>query len=106
MTQNSKTLTDHIYVSESRNALETCVPISNICDHHPVYLALVKKIKYSLYTYFSNPNEHFLNDLFLSPLAMVYNITELAEALDFGLGTFNTIYDKHDVYKQKGKVCS
>ena len=33
---------------------------------------------------------------------MVYSITEPTEALDFWLDTFNTIYDKHTPYKQKG----
>ena len=36
VTQNSATLIDHIYVSETRHAIETCVPISNINDHYPV----------------------------------------------------------------------
>ena len=108
--QNSKTLIDHIYVSVSRNVVETCVPISNISDHYPVCLTWIKKgakipkigRKTIKYRCFSNFNEQlFLNDLSVSPLAMVYNITEPTEALDFWLDTFNTVYDKHAPYKQK-----
>ena len=110
VTQNSKTLIDHIYVSVSRNVVETCVPISNISDHYPVCLTWIKKgakipkigRKTIKYRCFSNFNEQlFLNDLSVSPLAMVYNITEPTEALDFWLDTFNTVYDKHAPYKQK-----
>ena len=43
VTQNSETLIDHIYVSESRNIIETCVPASNISDHYPVCLTWNKK---------------------------------------------------------------
>ena len=110
VTQNSETLIDHIYVSESRNIIETCVPTSNISDHYPVCLTWNKKgakmpkigHKTIKYRCFSNFNEQlFLNDISLSPLAMVYNMTEPTEALDFWLDTFNTIYDKHAPYKQK-----
>ena len=43
VTQNSATLIDHIYVSETRYAIETCVPISNVSDHYPRALNVVKK---------------------------------------------------------------
>ena len=43
VTQNSETLIDHIYVSESRNIIETCVPTSNISDHYPVCLIWNRK---------------------------------------------------------------
>ena len=46
-------------------------------------------------------NYFFKNDLSLSYLAMVYNMTEPTGALDFWLDTFNTMYDKHAPYKQK-----
>ena len=110
VTQNSKTLIDHICVSVSRNVIETCVPNSNISDHYPVCLTWIKRCakipkighKTIKYRCFSNFNEQFfLNDLSLSPLAMVYNITEPTEALDFCLDTFNNMYDKHAPYKQK-----
>ena len=108
--QNSKTLIDHIYVSESRNIIETCVPTSNISYHYPVCLtwnktgAKIPKIGHKTMKYrcFSNFNEQlFLNDLSLSPMAMVYNMTEPTEALDFWLDIFNTIYNRHAPYKQK-----
>ena len=58
-----------------------------------------KTIKYPC---FSNLCEQFfLKDLSLSPLAMVCNITEPEEALDFRTDTLNTIYNKHAPYKQK-----
>ena len=42
LTENSKTLIDHIYVSKSRNAIETYVPVSNISDHFTVCLTWTK----------------------------------------------------------------
>ena len=69
--QNSKTVTDHIYVFVSRNVIETCVPKSNISDHYPVCLTWIKKgakipklgHKTIKYRSFSNFNEQlFLND--------------------------------------------
>ena len=110
VTQKSKTLIDHIYVSESRNITETCVPISDICDHYLVCVTWTKKgAKIPTIGYktikcrcISSFNEQlFLNDLSISTLAMVYNMTEPTESLDFWLDTFNTIYDKHVLYKQK-----
>ena len=44
VTQNMKTLIDHIYVSESRNVTETCLPICSISDHYPVCLTWTKKV--------------------------------------------------------------
>ena len=53
---------------------------------------------------FSHLNEQsFRSDLSLSSLAMVYNITEPAEALDCWLDTLNTIYNKYAPFKQTKK---
>ena len=85
----TKTLIDHIYVSKSQNIAETCIPISNISDHYPVYPTWTKKAaivpktghKRIKYRCFSNFNEQlFLNDLSLSPVAMVYTIAEPTKA--------------------------
>ena len=43
VTQNSATLIDHIYVSETRHAIETCVPMSRISDHYPVCVTWSKR---------------------------------------------------------------
>ena len=82
VTQNSATLIDHIYVSEARHAIETCVPISNISDHYPVCVTWSNKgvkipkighktIRYSCFTSFNE--QLFLQDLLSSPLTTVYN---------------------------------
>ena len=100
VTKHSESLIDHMYVSESRNVIETYAPISNISDLYPVCLTWIKKcakipkigIKTIKYSCFSNFNEQlFSNGLSLSPLATVYTITKPAEALDFWPDTFNTI---------------
>ena len=44
VTHNSKTLVDHIYVSEIINVIETCVPVSNISDHFPACLTWTKRV--------------------------------------------------------------
>ena len=43
VTQNSKTLIGHIYVSVSKSDIETYVPNSNISDHYSVSLTWIKK---------------------------------------------------------------
>ena len=101
---------DRIYVSETKNAVETCVPISNVSDHYPVCVtwskkgAKIPKIGHKVIRYrcFSNFSEKlFLLDLSSSPLNMVYNKTDPDDALDFWIDTFVTIYDKHAPYKHK-----
>ena len=115
LTHNYSTLIDHIYVSETKNAVETYVPISNISDHYPVCVRGQKKkkkkksakipkighkvIRYRCFSSFSE--QSFLLDLSSSPLNMVYNKTDPDDALDFWIDTFVTIYDKHAPYKHK-----
>ena len=115
VTKNSKTLIDHIYVSDSRNVIETCVPISNISDHYPVCLTGIKKgakipktgHKIISYRCFSNFNEQlFLNDLSVSPLAMVYNITEPVKTLHFWLELLIPYMINMPSISKKGEVCS
>ena len=43
VTHNSWSLIDHIYVSETRHAAKTCVPISNVSDHYLVCVMWSKK---------------------------------------------------------------
>ena len=92
VTHNSSTLIDHIYVSETKNAIETCVPISNVSDHYPVCVTWSKKgakipktghkvIRYRCFSSFSG--QSFLLDLSSSPLNMVYNKTDPDDVLDF-----------------------
>ena len=110
VTHNSSTLIDHIYVSETKNAVETCVSISNVSDHYPVCVTWSKKgdkipkighkvISYRCFSSFSE--QSFLLDLSSSPLNMVYKKTDPDDALDFWIDTFVTIYDKHAPYKHK-----
>ena len=110
VTQSSATLIDHIYVSETRHAIETCVPISNIRDHYPVCVTWFKngvKIpktghKTIRYRCFTSCNEQlFLQDLLSSPLSTVYNKTDPEDALNFWIDSFVSIYNKHAPYKRK-----
>ena len=82
VTQNPVTLIDHIHVSETRHAIETCVPISNISDHYPKCVTWSRKgvkipktshevIRYRCFT--SCNEQLFLQDLLSSPLSTVYN---------------------------------
>ena len=43
VTATSKTLIDHIYVSNKFHVIETCVPVFSCSDHFPVCLTLLKK---------------------------------------------------------------
>ena len=110
VTQNSATLIDHIYVSETRHAIETCVPISNISDHYPVCVTWSKKgvkipkighktIRYRCFTSFNE--QLFLQDLLSSPLSSVYDKTDPEDALNFWIDSFVSIYNKHAPYKRK-----
>ena len=114
-TQNSATFIDHIYVSETRHAIETCVPISNISDHYPVCVTWsrkgvkIPKIGYKVIRYccFTSFNEQlFLPDLLSSPLSTVYNKTDPEDALNFWIDSFVSIYNKHAPYKRMSEVFS
>ena len=41
---NSSILIDHIFISESRHAVETCVPVSSVNDHYPACVTCPKKV--------------------------------------------------------------
>ena len=110
VTQNSATLIDHIYVSETRHAIEACVPISNISDHYPACVTWSKKgvkipkighktIRYRCFTSFNE--QLFLQDLLSSPLSTVYNKTDPEDALNFWIDSFISVYNKHAPYKRK-----
>ena len=110
VTQNSATLIDHIYVSEAKNAVETCVPVSNISDHYPVCVtwskkgAKIPKISHKVIKYrcFSNFDEHlFLQDLSSSSLNLVHNKTDPEDAVQFWIDTFTTVYNSHAPLKHK-----
>ena len=110
VTQNSATLIDHIYVSETRHAIETCVPISSISDHYPVCVTWSTKgakipktghkiIRYRCLTSFNE--QLFLQDLLSSPPSTVYNKTDTEDALIFWIASLVTIYNKQAPYKRK-----
>ena len=110
VTANSKTLIDHIYVSEPKHVLESCCPVSACSDHFPVCLTWsrkrmkVPKIGHKTVPYrcFSKFDENeFLTDLCNSELPQVYNITDPDQAVQFWIKTFSNIYDKHAPFKTK-----
>ena len=58
-----------------------------------------KVIRYRCFSSFSE--QLFLLYLSSSPLNMVYNKTDPDDDLDFWIGTFVTVYDKHVPYQHK-----
>jgi hypothetical protein len=104
ITASSKTLIDHIYVTNKQSIKEICVPIYGCSDHLPTCLTWRKKgvkipksgHKEITYRSFANFDENkFLADLMVSPLSNVYNFTNPEEALEFWLHTFKSMYNQH-----------
>lgn len=101
---NSKTLIDHIYVTNRKHIIEVCVPVYGCSDHYPVCLTWCKKgtkipkpgHKTISYRSFAKFNEtDFLSDLLNSSLSNVYNYSDPEEAMSFWYETFIKLYDKH-----------
>lgn len=110
VTSTSKTLIDHIYVSEKRNILETCVPVFGCSDHYPVCLTWSRKgikipkagHKTITYRSFSKFNEdNFLSDLASSPLSNVYNFNDPEKAIECWHTNFLNVYNKHAPFRTK-----
>ena len=108
ITPTSKTLIDHVYVTDKQHILELCVPFYGCSDHLPTCITWTKKgikipkagHKEVTYRSFAKFDENkFLNDLINSPLACTYNYTNPEEATEFWLKTFTSIYDKHAPFK-------
>ena len=106
----AQTLLDHIYVTETRNILELCVPIIGCSDHLPTCITwnkkgitipktAHKKITYRSFAKFDE--DTFLADLLTSPLNNVYNYTNPEEALDFWIQSFKSVYDHHAPFKTR-----
>ena len=110
VTANSKTLIDHINVSDVNNVIEHCVPASACSDHYPVCFTWSRKCakiptaehKVTTYRCFANFDENnFIRDLIASPLSMVYNLSDPNDAMEFWIKTFNSVYNKHAPFKTK-----
>ena len=109
-TATSKTLIDHVYVSNKHNIVESCVPMYGISDHFPTCVTWSKKgvkvprnsHKTINYRCFSNFNaDIFLLDLMNSSLSDVYQYTDPNEAFEVWCNNFLNIYNKHAPFKTK-----
>lgn len=104
ITATSKTLLDHIYVTNKENIIEICSPVCGRSDHNAVCITWAKKgikipkigHKTIQYRCFSKFNEDsFLLDLSQANLQEVYQYTDPDSALEFWLQRFNAVYDRH-----------
>ena len=104
VTPTSKTLIDHIYVSDINHITETNVPACGCSDHFPICITWSKKdvklpkmghktITYRCFSHFDK--DLFLLDLVNSPLSSVYQITDPDEALKVWHSIFMSIFNKH-----------
>ena len=100
----ARTLIDHIYVNNTQNIIETCVPHSGCSDHLPLCLTWLRKgttipkpghkvITYRSFTKFDE--DLFLADLVQSPFSLVYQHTDPDEAFELWHRIFINVYNKH-----------
>ena len=110
VTPTSKTLIDHIYVSNKSNIVETCVPDCGSSDHIPVCITWSKKgvkipkaghktINYRCFSKFDK--DLFLLDLMNSPLSSVYQYVDPDAALQVWHSIFINVYNKHAPFVTK-----
>jgi endonuclease/exonuclease/phosphatase family metal-dependent hydrolase len=104
VTATSETLIDHVYVNNTRNIVEVCVPVYGCSDHYPVCVTWNKKgVKipkpgHKTITYRSFKNfveDAFISDLISSKVNRVYNYSDPEDALAFWHEEFIRVYDKH-----------
>ena len=100
----ARTLIDHIYVNNTQNIIETCVPHCGCSDHLPLCLTWLKKgtkvpkagHKVIIYRSFTKFNKDmFLADLAQSPLSLVYQYTDPDKAFELWHNIFINVYNKH-----------
>ena len=109
VTQDSKTLIDHIYVSHSSNIIHKSVPTFSVSDHYPVCVTRkISKLKsdssHTVISYRSTKHFHldtFMGDLFNAPWNDINKFTSPDDALALWNNIFNTILNKHMPIKQK-----
>lgn len=110
VTPTSKTLIDHIYVTDKQNIIEACVPIFGCSDHFPVCVTWSRKgvkipkighktITYRSFTHFNA--DHFKLAILNSTLCNVFQIRDPDKALDYWIDTFTSILDQHAPLKTK-----
>ena len=110
VTKNTATLIDHVYVNTKSNINEVCSVPTGCSDHSSVCITWHKKgvkipktghkeIYYRCFTHFNE--DAFVNDLYNSSLDNVYQIRNADEAVDYWIGTFNSVYNKHAPFVKK-----
>ena len=102
--KGSKTLIDHLYVTDPKTIIETSVPISGCSDHFPICFTWSKKgvkipklnHKTVILRNFSKfDSDKFLSDLLNSRFNDVYQYTNPDQALDLWYNIFYKVYNKH-----------
>jgi hypothetical protein len=110
ITNNSKTLIDHIYANTKQHIVEVCSPPCGCSDHNAISLTWFKsrvKIpkvghKTIYYRSFKNFNaDYFLTDLANSPLNYIYQFRDPDKATEFWIDTFSLVYNKHAPFIKK-----
>lgn len=110
ITENTRTLIDHIYSNCKAHITELCAPPCGCSDHNAVCLTWInKKVKIPkvghktiYYRCFKNFNtEEFLSDLAKSSFDNIYQIRNPDDAADFWIDTFSSIYNKHAPFIKK-----
>ena len=110
VTPTSKTLIDHIYVSDKNNIVETNVPACGSSDHFPICMTWSRKgvklpkaghktVTYRCFSKFDK--DLFLLDLMNSSLSLVYQFTDPEVALEVWHKIFIDIYNKHAPFVTK-----
>lgn len=104
VTPSSSTIIDHLYSTDSKHVIETCVPVIGISDHFPICCTWSKKgvkipkLGHTVLTYrsFAKFNEVlFLEDMRSAPFSEIYNKTNPDDALKTWYSTFREVLDKH-----------
>ena len=110
----TKTQTDHIYVTSKQYIAEVCAPDYGTSDNYPICLTWYKKCTFPKighkkinYRYFSNFNEQdFLFGLQNSDLEYVYQIRNPDEAVEFWTKTFCFCVQACAIPKEKREACN
>ena len=109
VTDNSRTLIDHIYCNTPNNIISVDVPTLGISDHFPILaarkinsLSAVKKSLFTIsYTSFKNFNEQeFCNDVKSIPWDIIKMFDDTNDVVETWSSLFLDIADKHLPLKQ------
>ena len=110
ISENSRSLIDHIYTNNKDHIIETCAPPCGCSDHNAVCLTWhnkkVKIPKIGHKTIYYRSFKHFKTDEFLidlanSQLEHIYQFRDPDEATQFWINTFSDTYNRHAPFIKK-----